>query len=162
MAHLTRTDETVELPDELPVVALRDLVFFPYMVLPLLIGRPASLAALEAAGGETDGLLLLVAQRDPSCESPDASDVFTVGTVARVVQVTTLPDGTRRVVLEGLGRGRIDAWSPDAGGGLRARVAPFVDRELEAGDAPARPTLEALARSVSTSSRSTPRSTSGC
>ncbi len=147
MAPLIRTDEVLEFPDELPVVALRDLVFFPYMVLPLLIGRPASLAALEAGEERDDQLLLLVAQRDPTCESPAVDDVFPVGTVARVVQVTTLPDGTRRVVLEGMGRARIGEWT-GTDGGLRARLEPFVAAERESEETPPAPALEALARSV--------------
>lgn len=146
MAQIRRSDELVELPEELPVVALRDLVFFPYMVLPLLIGRPASLAALEAADRSDSGLLLLVAQRDPSCESPAEDDLFDVGTVARAVQVTSLPDGTRRVVLEGVGRGHVTGFvaSPE---GLRTKIEPYVAREC-ASDAPASPELEALTRSV--------------
>ena len=62
MATLIRVDQTYEIADQLPVVALRDLVFFPYMVLPLLIGRPPSLAALEAAE-KGDGFILLLAKR---------------------------------------------------------------------------------------------------
>ena len=88
MATVRRSDEVLELPDDAPVVALRDLVFFPYMVLPLLIGRPASLAALEAAAARPDGLLVLIAQRDPSCEAPLHDDLFPVGTVARAVQIS--------------------------------------------------------------------------
>ncbi|MEK9510094.1 endopeptidase La [Gemmatimonadota bacterium Y43] len=145
MATILRTDGPVELPDELPTVALRDLVFFPYMVLPLLIGRPASLAALERADDSDEGLLLLVAQHEVGCESPTASDVHAVGTVARIVQANTLPDGTRRVVLEGVGRARVRHWTA-AEGELRAEVEPFVEREHAAPDDDTE--IEALARSV--------------
>ena len=86
----------MELPERLPVVALRDLVFFPYMVLPLLIGRPRSTVALREAEAAPDRLLLLLAQRDPEKEDAGEEDVFRVGTVARVVQVTPLPDTTCR------------------------------------------------------------------
>ncbi len=146
MAPIRRSDEVVEIPDELPVVALRDLVFFPYMVLPLLIGRPASLAALEAADRTEGGLLLLLAQRDPSCASPEEEDLYGVGTVARAVQVTTLPDGTRRVVLEGVGRARAIGFIAGTGG-LRSRVTPFVDRECDE-EGPPTAEVEALTRSV--------------
>lgn len=145
MAAILRTDGSVELPDELPTVALRDLVFFPYMVLPLLIGRPASLAALERADASDSGLLLLVAQLEAGCESPTSSDVHGVGTVARIVQANTLPDGTRRVVLEGVGRARVRDWTSREGE-LRARVEPFVVREHAAPDDDTE--MEALARSV--------------
>lgn len=146
MASLSRTDGAVDLPDELPTVALRDLVYFPYMVLPLLIGRPASLAALERADEEGDGLLLLVTQHDIGCESPRSDDLFEVGTVARIVQASTLPDGTRRVVLEGLGRARVSEWVADDGE-LRTRIVPFVAAEHGGGESE-EPETEALTRSV--------------
>jgi ATP-dependent Lon protease len=144
MTTLIRVDQTLDVPEELPVVALRDLVFFPYMVLPLLIGRPHSLAALDTArAGE--GLLVLVAQQDASVESPVPDDLFRVGTVARAVQTTPLADGTSRVVLEGLGRVRVESYHD--GEHLRARVAAHVARECdEAGEADTE--LEALARTV--------------
>lgn len=129
MATLIRADDLVEVPDRLPVVALRDLVFFPYIVLPILIGRQRSVAALESAQ-EDSGLVLLVAQRDPSIDDPTASDLFRVGTVARIVQVTTLPDGTSRVVLEGLGRAKIRRLTTTTEA-LRASVELLVPREAE-------------------------------
>ncbi len=120
MATLHRIDGTVEIPEELPVVALRDLVFFPYMVLPLLIGRPPSVAALEEAEAG-DGLLLLLAQKEVGEEDPGEEDVHLLGTIIRVVQVTPLPDGTARVVMEGMGRARVRRFLP-RGPGLRALV----------------------------------------
>jgi len=145
MTHLIRTDQRVELPERLPVVPLRDLVFFPYMVLPLLIGRRRSLAALEEASLGEDRLLLLLAQRDPSVEEPQGDDLFRVGTVARAVQTTLLQDGTARVVLEGLGRARVSRLllSQER---FRARVVPFADEC----DPPSGvdPQLEAVARRV--------------
>src|SRR3954470_7849610 len=104
---ITRTDGVLDVPDRLPVVALRDLTFFPYMVLPLLIGRPRSTVALHEAEASSDKLLLLLAQRDPEKHDAGEDDVFRIGTVARAVQVTPLPDGTCRAVLEGVGRARV-------------------------------------------------------
>ena len=78
MATLIRVDQAYEIPDQLPVVALRDLVFFPYMVLPLLIGRPPSVAALEVAE-KGDGYILLLAQKDVQVEEPSKDDVHRVG-----------------------------------------------------------------------------------
>ncbi|MEM7417862.1 MAG: endopeptidase La [Gemmatimonadota bacterium] len=129
MATLIRAEDHVEVPDRLPVVALRDLVFFPYIVLPILIGRHRSVAALEAAQ-DTEGLVLLVAQKDPAIDDPTAQDLFRVGTVARIVQTTTLPDGTSRVVLEGLGRARIKRLTTTTEA-LRATIDLFVAREAE-------------------------------
>ena len=103
MSVLHRVDETFEIAEDQPVVALRDLVFFPYMVLPLLIGRAPSVAALRAAETE-EGVLLLLAQKEGDVDLPTGPDLHATGTVARILQVTPLTDGTSRVVLEGLGR----------------------------------------------------------
>lgn len=129
MPTLTRVDDHIEVKDRLPVVALRDLVFFPYIVLPILIGRRRSVAALEAAQDD-DGLVLLVAQKDPGVDDPGSADLFRVGTVARVVQVTQLPDGTSRVVLEGIGRARIKRLTTTTEA-LRANVELLVAHEME-------------------------------
>lgn len=145
MATLHRIDGPIEVPEELPVVALRDLVFFPYMVLPLLIGRAPSVAALEVAE-EGDGLLLLVAQKDADVVDPGEADIHPLGTIIRVVQKTDLPDGTSRVVMEGLGRARIQAFLPWERG-FRARVAFVGGGEKEDPEAIS-PDLEALARGV--------------
>ncbi|HBD99527.1 MAG TPA: endopeptidase La, partial [Gemmatimonadetes bacterium] len=145
MPNLIRVEDQVELPDRLPVVPLRDLVFFPYIVLPLLIGRARSLAALDEAC-EGDDLVLLVAQRDPAIDEPGSADLFRVGTVARVVQVSSLPDGTLRVVLEGLGRARIRRLTTTTAA-LRASVELLTDRETEeAGPTPTE--LQSLTRTV--------------
>jgi ATP-dependent Lon protease len=128
------------------VVALRDLVFFPYMVLPLLIGRPRSLVALEEAEKLGHGLLLLLSQKQPSVEDPDRDDLFRVGTVARLVQVARLQDGTSRVVLEGLGRARVTRLLTSADV-FRARVEPLVERECDPHGG-VDPAAEALARRV--------------
>ncbi|HSG09823.1 MAG TPA: endopeptidase La [Longimicrobiales bacterium] len=145
MPTLFRAEDQIEVPDRLPVIALRDLVFFPYMVLPLLIGRPRSVAALaEAQDG--DGLVLLATQRDPSTDDPGGNELFRVGTVARLVQVSTLPDGTARVVLEGLGRARIKRLNTTTQA-LRASVELTTSHESEAGS-PLPPETVQAAREV--------------
>jgi len=145
MAILIRTEDQVEVPDRLPVVALRDLVFFPYIVLPILIGRRRSIAALEEAR-EADDLVLLVAQKDPGVDDPGSGELFRVGTVARLVQVSQLPDGTSRVVLEGLGRAKIRRLTTTTEA-LRATVEPLVMRETET-DGPPSDRIASLTRSV--------------
>ena len=127
MATLIRIDQSYEIPDELPVIPLRDLVFFPYMVLPLLIGRPLSLAALEVA--ETgEGYILLLAQRDVQVEEPTEEDTHHVGVVAKVLEVARLSDGNARVVFEGIGRGKIQRFLPSEAG-FKAAIEPFVTEE---------------------------------
>ena len=129
MPLLIRAEDVVDIPDRLPVIALRDLVFFPYIVLPILIGRRRSVAALEQAR-EGNDLVLLVAQKDPGVDDPGKDDLFRVGTIARCVQASQLPDGTSRVVLEGLGRARIRRLTTTTEA-LRATVDPLVLREAE-------------------------------
>ena len=145
MATLNRLDGTFEIPAALPVIALRDLVFFPYMVVPLLIGRAPSVAALKEARGE-GGLALLVAQKDASVDEPGRDDLYRAGTVIRVVQVSHLADGTARVVMEGMGRARVARFLP-SGTSFRAEVDLLTEWEFEP-DPPEDPQLEALAATV--------------
>ena len=136
MAKLIRAEDQIEVPDRLPVIALRDLVFFPYSVLPLLIGRSRSVTALEEAGLDED-LVLLVTQRDSAIDDPGSGDLFRIGTIARIVQITPLPDGTSRVLLEGLGRARIRRLTTRTKA-LQATVELLTDREVESeGEVPA-------------------------
>jgi ATP-dependent Lon protease len=144
MATLIRVDQSYEIPDQLPVVALRDLVFFPYMVLPLLIGRPPSLAALEAAE-KGEGFILLLAQKEVQVEDPSKDDMHRVGVAAQVLQVSRLPDGNVRVVLEGIGRCRVRRFVSSEGG-FAASIEPFVTEERAGGQEPSED--EALARGV--------------
>ncbi|MED5198605.1 MAG: LON peptidase substrate-binding domain-containing protein, partial [Gemmatimonadota bacterium] len=145
MATLIRVDETFEIPDQLPVVALRDLVYFPYMVLPLLIGRPPSLAALEAAE-KGAGYILLLAQKNVQVEDPSKDDLHRVGVVAKALQVSRLPDGNARVVLEGIGRCRVRRFLKSEGG-FAASIEPFVAEERAAEQQEPKED-EALARGV--------------
>ena len=131
MARLIRVDQTYEIPDRLPVVALRDLVYFPYMVLPLLIGRPPSLAALDAAE-QGEKYILLLAQKNVQVEDPSKDDLHRVGVVAQVLQVSRLPDGNARVVLEGIGRCRVRRFLKSEAG-FAASIEPFVVEERAEG-----------------------------
>ena len=124
--------EAVAVPDRLPVLPLRDVVVFPYVVMPLLVGRAASLAALEAANG-SDSLVLLVAQRDPETQEPAAGDLYRVGVVARVRQLSRLGTGTVRVLVEGIARARVSRYVPSAEC-LRAVVEPMLPLTLDGDD----------------------------
>src|SRR5215471_789236 len=104
-----------------PVLPLRDVVIFPYVAMPLLVGRPASLAAIEAAAGE-DGMLFLVSQRSADMEEPAAGDLNRVGVVARIVQATRQANGTARILVEGISRSRVTRYVP-AAGYLRAALS---------------------------------------
>jgi ATP-dependent Lon protease len=124
--------ETLVTPDRLPVLPLRDVVIFPHVVMPLLVGRPASLAALEAANGE-DRLVLLVAQRDGDIQEPAAADLYRVGVVARVRQLSRLGTGTVKVLVEGVARARVKRFVPVTDC-LRAVVEPMPPLVLGSGD----------------------------
>ncbi len=111
----------------LPVLALRDVVFFPNVIMPLLIGRRSSLGALDEAGlGSGD--VLLVAQRDASDEEPGGSDLFRTGVIARVIQLSRLPNGGSKVLLEGRERARVTRFVRRRRGILHAdvRLDPLV------------------------------------
>ncbi len=86
-----------------PVLPLRDIVVFPFMIVPLFVGHSKSIAALENAA-QDDGMVFLMAQKNTSDENPDPADLYEVGTVAKVLQMLKLPDGTVKVLVEGLGR----------------------------------------------------------
>src|SRR3954471_93498 len=95
----------------LPVLPLRDVVLFPFVVMPLLVGRAASLAALEAAN-EEGRFILLVAQRDAETQEPAAADLYRVGVIARVRQLSRLGTGTVRVLVEGVARAKVARYVP--------------------------------------------------
>ncbi len=125
----------------LPVLPLRDVVVFPFVAMPLIVGREGSLGAIEAAAAE-GGLLFLVAQRNADTEEPAAGDLHRVGTVARIVQATRQSNGTARILVEGVSRARVTRYIP-ASGHLRAALAE--EPETSADDAA---DLNVLARRV--------------
>jgi ATP-dependent Lon protease len=137
-----RDNESIPTSDRIPVLPLRDVVIFPYVVIPLLVGRPASLAAIEAALAE-DKIILLVAQRDGEKQEPAAGDLHRTGVIGRVVQVSRLPTGTTRVLVEGVARARVTRYIPGATM-LRAAAAPLPFDGAGSPD----PATEALSRRV--------------
>ncbi|MFP5405590.1 MAG: LON peptidase substrate-binding domain-containing protein, partial [Gammaproteobacteria bacterium] len=87
----------------LPLLPLRDVVVFPHMVIPLFVGRPKSIKALESAmeGGKS---IMLVAQKNASKDEPAAADIHEIGCVSNILQMLKLPDGTVKVLVEGIQR----------------------------------------------------------
>ena len=92
--------------DLMPLLPLRDVVVYPHLVIPLFVGRAKSVRALEIAS-ETNKQILLVAQKSANKDEPDASDLYDIGTFATVLQMLKLPDGTVKVLVEGLHRVRV-------------------------------------------------------
>ena len=119
----------------LPLLPLRDVVVYPQMVIPLFVGREKSIQALEAAM-EADKRVLLVAQREAGQDDPDTQDLFAVGTVAEIMQLLKLPDGTVKVLIEGASRADVGAISVAEAGYTQASVTlresvPLTEREQE-------------------------------
>ena len=121
---------------DLPVLPLRDVVVFPHMVIPLFVGRDKSMQALERAM-EADKRILLVAQKSAETDDPVAADLYAVGTLAQVLQLLKLPDGTIKVLVEGLARVAVDGIGERDGallGSARVLLAeePRTAREVDA------------------------------
>ncbi len=94
----------------MPILALRDVVVYPHMVIPLFVGREKSIQCLEAAM-EQDKQIFLVAQKDASIDEPRTEDIYTTGTVATILQLLKLPDGTVKVLVEGAIRAHVEEYS---------------------------------------------------
>jgi ATP-dependent Lon protease len=116
--------DVVHIADELPVLPLRDAVLFPYSILPLSVARDISAAALEEALA-ADRMVLLLAQRDGRIDSPGPDDLHTTGCVGTLMRVVKLPDGSQRVLVQGLARARVDYFTAtEPGFEARIRLLP--------------------------------------
>ena len=129
-------------PIDLPLLPLRDVVVFPHMVIPLFVGRPKSIKALEAAM-EAERRIMLVAQKAAAKDEPSVSDMFEVGCVSTILQMLKLPDGTVKVLVEGQQRARVNRIDD----GDQHFVANVTPMEAEEGD-PKSSETEALRRAV--------------
>ena len=129
-------------PLDLPLLPLRDVVVFPHMVIPLFVGRPKSIKALEAAM-ESDRRIMLVAQKTAAKDEPSVSDMFDVGCISSILQMLKLPDGTVKVLVEGQQRARVNHID-DGESHFTANITPVVAA------APVQKTteIEALRRAV--------------
>jgi ATP-dependent Lon protease len=132
-----------ELPQqtiELPLLPLRDVVVFPHMVIPLFVGRPKSIKALESAM-ESGRSILLVAQKSASKDEPSAEDMYEIGCVANILQMLKLPDGTVKVLVEGTQRARVDSVQ-DERNLFVAQVTPIPSNEQASHE------IEAMRRAI--------------
>jgi len=117
--------------DTLPIVPLRDVVVFPHMMMPFVIGRPSSTRALEHALSQ-DKRIFLAAQKDAANDDPNSNDIYTMGCVANIVQSLRLPDGNVKVLVEGVERARTIEWKEDKG--FSRVVAKIIDTPTEASE----------------------------
>ncbi len=107
--------ESSQAIETLPLVPLRDMVVFPHMMAPFVVGRESSIRALEAALTTPSKRLFLAAQKDPQLDDPKPEDIYSVGVVATVAQSSKLPNGHIKVMVEGVGRARIAAFEEREG-----------------------------------------------
>jgi ATP-dependent Lon protease len=141
----------------LPVLPLRDVVVFPHMVIPLFVGRDKSIRALDLAM-EADKRILLVAQKSAETDDPAAADLYEIGTLAQVLQLLKLPDGTIKVLVEGVSRVQVDQVG-ERDGALAGRaevVDPAVDRDERELDAITRSLMSLFEQYVKTNRKLPP------
>jgi ATP-dependent Lon protease len=135
-------EQQLQIPEHLPVLPLRDIVIYPFMIVPLFVSREKSIRAVDEALGE-NRMIFLVSQRDLDKEEPAGEDLYTTGTVAVIMRMLKLPDGRIRILVQGLARARVEEVV-DTGEYLKARLAALPE-----GNAPERSLeVEALVRNV--------------
>ncbi|HWM93232.1 MAG TPA: endopeptidase La [Thermoanaerobaculia bacterium] len=134
-------EEAIKIPDVLPVLPLKDTVVFPYIILPLSVGRDKSVLAVDRALAESR-VIMLVAQRDSAVDNPGEGDLYEIGTAAVIMRMLKLPDGRIRILVQGLSRARIHHIG---------QVEPYLQAKIERIEEPRPPAgleTEALIRSV--------------
>ncbi len=118
-----------EIPDVLPLLPVRDIVIFPYMTLPLFVGREASVAAVdEALAGKR--YIFLATQKDPAIEEPEIDDIYRVGTVAMIMRMLKLPDGRIKILIQGIMKGRILEYTRFRPC-MRVRIEKIAEPEMQ-------------------------------
>src|SRR6478672_235952 len=145
LAESEAIEPMMQIPSELPVLPLRDIVIYPFMIVPLFVSRDRSIKAIEEALAD-NRMILLVSQKDVNKEEPKQEDLYEVGTVAIIMRMLKLPDGRIRILIQGLSRSRVDGVNA-SGDYIKAKVTPISeplapDNSLE---------VEALLRNVRSS-----------
>ncbi|MDI6844655.1 MAG: endopeptidase La [Candidatus Saccharicenans sp.] len=120
--------QKLQIPDRLPVLLLRDVVIFPYMIAPLYVGREKSKAAIDHSLS-TNRMILLLTQKDMDVEEPKREDVYDVGTVAVILRMLKLPDGRIRILAQGLVRAKIETFE-DEGPFVQAQITVLQEPEV--------------------------------
>lgn len=137
--------EQVEIPETLPMLPVRDIVVFPYMIIPLFVGRDSSIKSVEEALSGSDRLILLASQKDISDEHPSPDGIYKTGTVAMIMRMRKLPDGRIKILTQGLCKAHIREFT---------QTSPFYEakisriNELSDHNLPKNPEVEALMRTV--------------
>ena len=140
MSDMTDTTDYTKIPEVLAVLPLRNIVVFPGMIVPLFVGRDKSIRALEDVMAD-DKQIMLVAQRDGDLDDPSEEDVYDIGTVGTILQLLKLPDGTVKVLVEGLRRARLVDFVPNESF-FQASVIGIEEEDLD------NPDLTSLSKTV--------------
>ena len=132
MSDVTDTTDYTKIPEVLAVLPLRNIVVFPGMIVPLFVGRDKSIRALEDVMAD-DKQIMLVAQRDGDLDDPSEEDVYDIGTVGTILQLLKLPDGTVKVLVEGLRRAKLVDFVPNESF-FQASVIGIEEEDLDSPD----------------------------
>ena len=128
MDDFTNHDD-MEIPDELPMMAVRDVVVFNYMIIPLFVGRPSSVEAVNAAQ-EGDKLLMLITQKDATRDNPEPDDLYDVGMVCMVMRTLKLPDGRLKVLVQAVSKAKITKYKR-VDPYFQVKIKPLIEEETE-------------------------------
>ncbi len=123
--------EAAEIPELLPLLPVRDIVIFPYMTLPLFVGREGSIAAVDEALAR-DRYIFLATQKDPTVEDPKPQDLYRTGTVAMIMRMLKLPDGRLKILIQGVAKAKIVEFI-DGKPGVRVRIDRIIEPPLKEG-----------------------------
>lgn len=102
--------EEIKIKENLPLLPVRDLVVYPFMILPLFVGRASSIKAVEESFENFDKLILLASQKDVTTENPPPHEIYEVGTVAMIMRMRKLPDGRIKILVQGIKKARIQSF----------------------------------------------------
>src|SRR3954465_4381767 len=134
--------EQIEIPKNLPLLPVRDIVVFPYMIIPLFVGRNTSIKSVEEALARPDRLILLSSQKDIADENPAPDRIYKTGTVAMIMRMRKLPDGRIKILTQGLCKANIQEFTQ-----TQPHFEVKIDRIEDSGTG-VNPEAEALMRNV--------------
>ncbi len=106
--------DNIELKDHLPLLPIRDIVVYPFMILPFFVGRDSSIQAVDHALNKTERLILLSSQKDMKAEAPSPDEIYETGTIAMIMRMRKLPDGRVKILVQGLSKARITEFTQEA------------------------------------------------
>ena len=125
--------DNIEFKEELPLLPIRDIVVYPFMILPLFVGRESSIQAVEHSLNNTDRLILLASQKDITAEAPEPSEIYELGTVAMIMRMRKLPDGRIKILVQGLSKARIISYDKTEPFFI-SKIAKVEDVTVESGN----------------------------